>query len=469
MKDSSYSDSSSYSSMLKRSQESCCTSSSSVKSRSQADEDEYIRFLETEVFKTEVERKRKEADAEHRLKLKERLALHEAKQRETELETKLKEEEETKTRLDKTLDLQEKRIRENEKKLVTLANLVKTTQEFAEEQEGLLKQTLDKSLEDVEERLRTMESKSAASSTESDDVVSCNNCTVEQAIQASPVAEEEEGEGEVEQREKAMGAEAVAQLVRDSMEELESRMQKRHEKQLKALNRRWEERLRMIESRLSEEYRERLKVLEGKVATKLEKVILKVGKTSSATARRAKSGASQRKATTAAHEAGPKVQEKRRASVGETDTSKITKHELASSLKALTRNVLEEMLIVESNEAQKENQRSHDASGIQKESGGATDAGRTSRLGGRGAMIPPSKGEAKARSKPKRSPKVSALRRSNIPNVRLPTTKVVQGGSKQERAREEYERRQERLEALYHEWTNLELESSSTALFGTAD
>ena len=47
---------------------------------------------------------------------------------------------------------------------VELANLVKTTQTFAEEQEGLLRQQLDRSMEGVEERLRSVESRSGASS-----------------------------------------------------------------------------------------------------------------------------------------------------------------------------------------------------------------------------------------------------------------------------------------------------------------
>ena len=89
MKDSRHSDVSSYSSMLKRGKGGCVsptTSGSSVGGGpSASDEDEYIRFLETEVFKTELERKKKEeAEHAHKAKLRERLELREAKEREAE-------------------------------------------------------------------------------------------------------------------------------------------------------------------------------------------------------------------------------------------------------------------------------------------------------------------------------------------------------------------------------------------------
>lgn len=437
MKDSRHSDSS-YSSMLKRGQGGCVsptTSGSSVGGgRSASDEDEYIRFLETEVFKTELERKKKEeAEHAHKAKLRERLELREAKEREAELR---EEEDRKKADLDRALERQERRIRENEKKLVTLANLVKTTQTFAEEQEGLLRQQLDRSMEGVEERLRSVESRSGASSMSHGDGEGAGEVTVEQGVQASP--------GEPEVAKPGLGEDKAKSMIDDAVKAAEDRMQRRSEKQIKALNRRWEERLRMMEERLGGEYQERLRVLESKVATKLEKIITKVAKQAGGASGVGKKAAKAAAARTEDRAGG--------AASGGAKRTTLAKHELATSLKALTRNVLEEMLATEAVEGIPSKENRVQASAPVSEPSALREMPTQAKAATKGAAPLRSSTAANARPSGAARPakKAAAAKRS--------------GSTRQERAKEDYEKRQERLKALYHEWTNLELESSSVLL-----
>lgn len=447
MKDSRHSDVSSYSSMMKRGKGGCVspttTSGSSVGGGpSASDEDEYIRFLETEVFKTELERKKKEeAEHAHKAKLRERLELREAKEREAELR---EEEDRKKADLDRALERQERRIRENEKKLVTLANLVKTTQTFAEEQEGLLRQQLDRSMEGVEERLRSVESRSGASSMSHGDGEGAGEVTVEQGVQASP--------GEPEVAKPGLGEDKAKSMIDDAVKAAEDRMQRRSEKQIKALNRRWEERLRMMEERLGGEYQERLRVLESKVATKLEKIITKVAKQAggaSGVGKKAAKAADRKKADAAAARTEDRAGG---AASGGAKRTTLAKHELATSLKALTRNVLEEMLATEAVEGIPSKENRVQASAPVSEPSALREMPTQAKAATKGAAPLRSSTAANARPSGAARPakKAAAAKRS--------------GSTGQERAKEDYEKRQERLKALYHEWTNLELESSSVLL-----
>lgn len=487
------SDSTSYSSMLKRHHESyCSTSSSASRSTSQkaVDDDAYIHFLENEVFKNERNKREEESalkikENALKIKLNERMEAFEERARATEAAAKEKEvESAAKEKLDEALKLHEKRIRENEKKLQTLAKMVKTTQIFAEEQKGVLKQTLETTLSDVEERLKTVESKSASASNADSDTATSNS-TVDQGVQASDLDDGNQKQSAPAKREtsasrtsqkserkrpESLTSEAVAQMMKTCVSQMKDAMTKQHERQMRLLNRKWEDKLKQAEERLGNEYRERLGLLETKLATKIEKVIIKVNRTTTKkllkkkTAEpRAKKGQRTARESEIAGETEALAVTGHQGDPGDQESvaANLDKFELASSLKALTRNVLDEYI-------------------SQRDEEGAVgdEIGRRTKSAPKG----PAESSAVLLKKRKQATKVpttrGALSSSNIANTqRQPNARKKVGhnagakstkGSvegtkgqptKQARAREEYEKRQERLKALYNEWTSLELET----------
>ena len=348
--------SSSYADLHQRSQESYCSSSSGSTGLSERawkrrpnrsntksggsvgmDKDKYIEFLEREVFKKdkarlkEKEREKSSSESES--------VLH--SKMDSLIEVQEEQSSRMKLELDKTLALQEQRILENEKKLQTLASLVKTTQIFAEGQEEMMKQALETSMNGVNERLKSIESSAASES---------NSC------KRGGVEEEEE---EISPSQESANSLSMLKSAKEEIRKMEERLQKDHQKQLTALNRKWEERTKAIEKRISEDYKEKLKQLEIKVASKLEKVLLKVNATGKGTKTTKKTkGTLKKKKTVKSDEhadadAGD-FQEERRLSGGldegrkmqalEKTSSALTKYELASSLKDITRHMVEKIL-----------------------------------------------------------------------------------------------------------------------------
>ena len=421
--------------------------------------DEYIEFLETEIFRNE--KAREQQNAAYKSKLSEKLAAHE--QRVKEADMFLREEQSSKSKIDAMLSLQEQRINENDKKLLKLAKLVKTTQVFSEEQGGLLKQTLEATLSDVDERIKTMESKSASLSSGSGSPPSCN--------QASPEVESKIQKDELATRLNEM-EESLRKVMKEKLKELEEKMQKQHVKQIKALNKKWEEETRRMEERLSDEYRQRLQQLESKVATKLERVILKVNKTGG---KKSKTSSSLKKVENSvkARESAAKVSEDDEAAgkgmrKGLGENNGLTKFELASSLKDITRHMLEEVLAdrgqngVAGREGSKENllatSSAEEAYFDSLENGGLDVAAAASTKGVKSRR---SDGGNATALKDYNAANQKASRRDREKRNAPVKIKV---SAKQKRAREEHEKRQERLKSLYKEWTNLELESSNLFL-----